>query len=549
MILLYIKCMKNSEISGKTLALEEVKSMIRYENPNQAELEFEMPFGKLNPDNRWIQLSKIVPWDEIKKVYDQSMSSSTGAGSVPARVAVGALILKHLTNQTDEEIIESIRENPYFQYFLGYSSFSDRQVFTPSLFVSIRRRLGSESVESLIEKLKERDATPSEATEEPEGEPPANAGTLMVDATVSPADIKYPTDGDLLNASREKSEQILDLLWARIEDTAVKKPRTYRDRAHREYLEFSHKRKKSHKKVKAFIRKQLGYLKRNIRYIHELLDKLGDGSVSYRKMGSWAIRLDAVADLNFALKPSDQRTLWIITELLRQQQEMYDSGSHSTPGRIVSISQPYVRPIVRGKAGKTVEFGAKLNVSMVDGLLYCDRLSWDNFNEALDLPGQIESYKHRFGYYPEKVHADKIYWNAANRKYCKDKNIKLFGAVPLGRPGKTPEAIAQRKADAVESAQRNAIEGAFGVGKRRFGLDRIMAKTRQTSENWIAMLFFVFNLARIARDLFLSLFFWPVIPFYSLKNLWNTVLGGSHRKYRMIQRMIPDPSYSAGLVA
>ena len=132
----------------------------------------------------------------------------------------------------------------------------------------------------------------------------------------------------------------------------------------------------------------------------------------------------------------------VITELLRQQKDMYDNKKHTTPGRIVSISQPHVRPIVRGKAGKSVEFGAKLNLSLVDGLLFTDHLDWENFNESKDLIEQIEKYKTRFGFYPKNIYADKIYWNSKNREFIKDLGIKMYGGVPLGRPGKTAEALA-----------------------------------------------------------------------------------------------------------
>ncbi len=101
--------------------------------------------------------------------------------------------------------------------------------------------------------------------------------------------------------------------------------------------------------------------------------------------------------------------------------------------RIVSISQPHVRPIVRGKAGKAVEFGAKISLSLIDEFSFVDRLSWDSFNESKDLIPQIEKYKERFGYYPASVHADKIYQTQDNRKFCKDNHIRITGK-PLGRP-------------------------------------------------------------------------------------------------------------------
>jgi IS5 family transposase len=117
----------------------------------------------------------------------------------------------------------------------------------------------------------------------------------------------------------------------------------------------------------------------------------------------------------------------VISEVLRQQQWMYDQRSRRIDDRIVSISQPHVRPIKRGKAGAGTEFGAKVSISLVDGVSFVDRISWDNFNEGIDLIGQIESYRSRFGHYPKSVHADKIYRNRDNRKYCKKHNIDYPG--------------------------------------------------------------------------------------------------------------------------
>jgi len=455
--------------------------MIKKDNCDQTEIAFEMPFGQLNPRNRWVTLSHIVPWEELCCLYEKSMNPTQGAGSVPSRVAVGALLLKHLTNQSDEEIIESIRENPYFQYFLGYRSFSDRQVFTPSLFVTIRRRLGSADIAEVTRLLNRH--------HKPQGEKGSvtDRGTLIVDATVSPADISYPTDSELLNQAREISEGLLDNLWDMRPNETEKKPRTYRRQARKEYLAFTRKRKKGVSVVRHFIRKQLGYLDRNIRHIYRLLD--------------------AVEAKCFPLPYKDQKKLWIITELLRQQREMYDNKKHQTPGRIVSLSQPHVRPIVRGKSGRPVEFGAKLSVSYVKGLVYLDRLDWENFNESTELKGQIESYRKRHGHYPEWVLGDKIYWTRANRDLCKSLDIKIGGAPPLGRPTKSSEGKAERARSKKKSAERNRIEGSFGVGKRAYTLGRIFAKTRSTSENWIAMVLLVMNLAQVLRDHFLSLFF------------------------------------------
>jgi IS5 family transposase len=190
----------------------------------------------------------------------------------------------------------------------------------------------------------------------------------------------------------------------------------------------------------------------------------------------------------------------VISEVLRQQQWMYDQRSRRIDDRIVSISQPHVRPIKRGKAGSDTEFGAKVSISLVDGISFVDRISWDNFNEGVDLIGQIKSYRIRFGHYPKSVHADKIYRNRDNRKYCKKHNIRLSGP-KLGRPAKATKANAsqleaEKQQARKDEIERNLVEGKFGQGKRRYSLNRIMTKLACTSETAIILSIVVMNLKR-----------------------------------------------------
>jgi IS5 family transposase len=190
----------------------------------------------------------------------------------------------------------------------------------------------------------------------------------------------------------------------------------------------------------------------------------------------------------------------VLTEVARQQQWLFDNDKQSIEDRIVSLSQPHIRPIVRGKAGKNVEFGAKLSASCFEGYVFLDRMSWDNFNESGDLKAQVEAY-HRFtGYYPESVHADRIYRNRENRAWCKEKGIRISGP-PLGRPPATVSKEKKKQAKEDERI-RNAIEGKFGQGKRRFTLNRVMAKLDNTSETVIAITFLVMNLSTWLRQVF-----------------------------------------------
>jgi len=175
--------------------------------------------------------------------------------------------------------------------------------------------------------------------------------------------------------------------------------------------------------------------------------------------------------------------------------------------RIVSISQPYVRPIVRGKLNKPVEFGAKLSVSLTgNGLAQVDHLRWDAFHEGLDLVAQVEAYLARYGYYPEKVLADPVYDTRSNRDYLKQRCIH-FASKPLGRPKQETDenreplkqAKEQRRQDYL---RRIPIEGKFGQGKNGYQLNDIRAKRANTSFAWINSIFLVMNLLILERIFF-----------------------------------------------
>ena len=267
----------------------------------------------------------------------------------------------------------------------------------------------------------------------------------MVDASCAPADIRYPTDISLLNEAREKTEGIIDRLHQPLQGDESK-VRTYRQRARKDYLRVAKKRKVGQKELRKALRKQLSYVRRNLQHIEDLSGKTPLTELSGKQY----------------------RDLLVISELFCQQQMMYETATHRVDGRIVSISQPHVRPIVRGKAGAPVEFGAKFTISVVDGYVFLDRLSWEAYNEGKDLIDSIKGYKERFDYYPKSAHADKIYRNRENLKFCKSHGIRLSGP-PLGRPPKEPGDRKQlQRQGRKDEIARIPVEGKFGNGKRRY---------------------------------------------------------------------------------
>jgi IS5 family transposase len=479
----------------------------QYVSPNQLTIQgFETPFSQaLSSKNRWVKLSGVIPWDKIVTQYDRQFKSKEGRPPISGRIVLGAVIIKHILALTDRETILQIEENVFMQYFLGYASFTNEAPFSPSLFVEIRERLSLEIVNSISDiviahgfeleqknnpsskekndddslcktnkEVKNDSEKPvneiSSATEKPVL---PNQGKLLMDATVAPQNITFPTDLKLLNEAREKSEQLIDILY----DPALHgktKVRTYRNIARKAFLNTAKKKSKTSKEIYKANGSQLRYLKRNLGHINDL-------KAVYVSNG-----------LVIPLKKRAEEYIAVMTIVYEQQNIMHQTKTKSIPNRIVNLHQRYVRPIVRGKEGKKVEFGSKLQVSLSNGYTFLDKLSWENFNEGTCLISSVENYKNRFGYYPAEVLADKIYCTRENRRRLKELQIELR-AKPLGRPKK------EAQSNLVSPGERNPIEGKFGQSKVGYGLDNIKAKLQTTSESWIASIILVVNLVNLTR--------------------------------------------------
>jgi len=484
--------------------------MIKYTNQTAIKNQiFKTPFQReLDMNNRWVRLSDLIPWDKMAVVYMKYMSSKRGRTTIDLRTVMGAMYIQHSLNLTDRDTIELISENIYMQYFVGLSSFQIEPIFDHSLLSIFRQRIGEDGSKQLndivindaIEKgevkhRKSRSKNNKKEDDEKNQEEEANSkeveveeissenrGTVKMDATVVPQNITYPTDAKLLNHSREISEDIIDELYEQLRIVLGTKPRTYRREARNKWLVFSKSRKQKGKTIRKQIKTQLRYLQRNLSHIDMMLGKeLENGN-------------------QLKLKARLRKKMYVISEIYRQQKEMVDRKQHKTSDRIVSVSQPWVRPIVRGKAGRPVEFGAKINISLTEKIVIVDNSSFDAFNESTGFIDQLKSYKERFGYYPEFALVDKIYLTRANRKFMKDNGIMHTGS-PLGRPSKIAEET--KKKLKKKNNERNHVEGKFGQGKQKYGWDKLRTKTVSSSLcaiNLIAMVMNLFTLLK--KDLY-----------------------------------------------
>lgn len=451
----------------------------------------------MNPENRWIKMADSIPWDAFEKKYARKFKSGTGNVAKPLRMALGALIIQKKYNYSDRELIEQLTENPYYQYFIGLPGFQEEPPFDASTLVLFRKRLDEQIIMeannymiSAVADKKDTDnkdddqnppsGTGSSGSEKQSGEKenePVNSGTVILDASCAPVNVRFPQDVSLLNEAREKLEAVIFRIC---DDNGIYRPRIYKKRARKDYLAFAKSRKHPAKKIRAAIRKQLNYVKRDLIYV------------------------DGYVHQNCSLTEKEKELLEVIRKVYDQQKYMYDHKTHTVENRIVSISQPWIRPIVRGKAATPVEFGAKLDLSIdTEGYARIEKLSFDAYNESTCLITAVKNYHERTGHYPERVLADQIYRTRENRKYCKEHGIRLSGP-KLGRP--TAETKVDKKAEYQDNVDRIEVEREFSLEKRCYGLGRIDEKTMETQLSSIALSVFVANLFKIQRRILFSLF-------------------------------------------
>jgi hypothetical protein len=492
-----------------------------YINENTAQMTlkgFYAPFAeRLSSENRWVKLSEKMPWDKIEEEYLKNIDPNNGRPAMSSRLAFGACFIRSAENITDERTVQAIAENPYMQYYLGLKEFDPEPLFDSSMMVHFRKRFPVNFVANVNEYLctgkwpedsrnVDRDETETNSDdnenndddnennggtpsielepEEKDYDTTNNEGHLIMDATVAPANIKYPTDIDLLNKSREHLEKAISIYWERVPQNGHMLPYN-KKKARKSYLKLSKSKKWTKKKVRKAISEQLYYIELAIQRLNELK--------------------------NMFKKPDQYLPAWlldrleVIPKVYAQQKEMFDNNTHSCENRIVSLEQPHVRPIVRGKRPNPTEFGQKVHLSVVEGYVYLEQTSWSNFNESTDLISCVKEYKRRFGVYPKAIMADKIYQTKHNKKYCKLRGIRLSGKA-LGRKSEEQKQaeIEQMHRD---SCERNWVEGKNGLLKTRYGMSRVMSKLDCNAKSDLVFAILAMNAFRKLREDLLQFLF------------------------------------------
>src|SRR4030043_1132080 len=403
---------------------------------------------------------QAIPWRELSKALKIKENKKGPSRLFSPQGMLALMFLKHYVDCSDEKLIGHLNGNIDFQMFCGIFLGPERIEnfkIVSQIRCHLSRNINIKTSQKVLANY---------------WKPYLNHTNIMLeDATCYETSMRYPTNVKLLWECADWSYGQLKVMCKYLK---IRVPRSKYEEQREKYNNYSRKRKKTQKETKKRIRSLLYLLEKILDQFHEI-ERQYQGQVD--------------------LPGKYYEKVKTIRKELVQQQEIFKTGK-SVPYRIVSISKSYIRPIVRGKEVKAVEFGAKVNMVQFDGINFIEHLSFDAFNEGVRLKQSIRYGRDLFGKITH-IAADDIYATNANRKYCSSSGI-VNNFKRKGRAGKHEE---HRKIISRELRKERAtrMEGSFGTEKEYYGLQRIKARTKATEILWIFFGVHTANAVRIAK--------------------------------------------------
>ena len=394
------------------------------------------------------KLYRSIPFKELAAKIPSPPQTKSGRGRKPflqVEGGIALLVLKHYTGLSDEMLIDRLNTDWCLQYFCG-AQLHLRRIKDKNLVswwrCYIARRLDIKQLQKIVINYW--------------GPYMEQTHVTMMDATVYESNIRYPTDVKLIWESIIKVHQL------HVQKRKLLKLRGSRsnyEKHKKAYLGYQRNRRKSKRKDKR-LRKQL------LKYLGRLLEGLQELQTSYQ----------------FTLRRKEKKLISTIKSVHAQQHELLYGDMEKVKQRIVSISKPYVRPIIRGKEIKPVEFGPKVHKVQVGGLSFIEHLSYENFNEGTRLKASVAFHQNNFGKCSQLA-ADAIYATNENRRYCTKLGIAT-SFMAKGKQGKLQEQKSAMRS-ALSSVRATVLEGSFGNEKNHYLLGKVKAKTQATEIAWI----------------------------------------------------------------
>jgi len=402
-----------------------------------------------------------IPWQELVLSFGLKDNRHGPDSLFSPQGKIALMFLKSYTSFSDRKLIESLNGNIHYQMFCGVILEAGESLKDFKIVSRIRTELGSRFDLNECQQVLAR-----------AWKPLMNQTHVMLeDATCYETQMRYPTNVKLLWESVDWMYHQMALICKHCK---IRMPRSkYLDQKQK-YFNYQRKRKKLRKERTKRTRSLLLLLNK----FNSLLDELEQ---------------HLCGPIEMPAKYYQRRK--VIRKVYRQQIQMFRTGE-SIPDRIVSLSKSYIRPIVRGKEVKKVEFGAKVNTIQIDGLNFIEHLSFNAFNEGTRLKKSVWLARQLFGKITHLA-ADAIYATNANRSYCTAKHITT-NFKRKGRAGKY-EDQRQMISRELNIERSTRMEGSFGTEKEHYSLQRIKARTEQNEVLWIFFGIHTANLARLAQ--------------------------------------------------
>jgi hypothetical protein len=395
------------------------------------------------------KIHRLFPFSDLARAIGLKESSLGRNSYFSPEGKIALMVLKSYSRLSDEDILSQLNANIHYQIFCGVRINPLNPLTNFKIISEIRCEIGKKMDINSFQQILAKHWKPYLE----------HSSVMMTDATCYESFIRFPTDVKIL---WESVDWIYKQLKIIVKFLKIRMPRSKYDKQNRHYHSYCKKRKRKASKTRV--------LKRSL--LH-LLDKL-------------IVILEEKIRLNVSrleLSALFYKRLSVIKNVLQQQTVRFQGGE--VKGLIVSIDKDYIRPIVRGKESKRVEFGAKVNSIQVDGINFIEHLSFDAFNEGIRLPQCINTHQGLLRKRVTHLAADRIYATNYNRKYCSNPKRKIVTSfLRKGRASKD-EAQVQQMRNLLNKERSTRLEGSFGTEKQHYSLDKIKARTKSTEILWI----------------------------------------------------------------
>lgn len=406
------------------------------------------------------KIYQAIPWDELVDCFGLTESKMGPDCIFSPQGKLALMFLKNYACCSDERLMEQLNSNIHYQLFCSLLLDIGEQINNFKIISQIRCELAAKLDIDEAQKCLARHWLPY--MEE--------LDQLVTDATCYESSMRFPTDQKLLWEATDWCYNQLKLLCSYGKQTM---PRCKYNKWKQRYGNYSRKRRKPKKERIAITRGSLHLLKKLLEELDILIKQLD-------------VKMPEKYYTQFA----------IIQKVLEQQSYKFTTGK-SPEDRIVSLSKSYIRPIVRGKETKAVEFGAKVNKIQINGISFIEHLSFDAFNEGTHFKSSVYLAQALTHTKLKIAGADAIYATNANRRFATSNKIQT-DFVRKGRAGKHEHHRKQLAAQ-IKKERATRMEGSFGKDKQHYYLNRIKARTKNTEILWIFMGIHIGNALEIGR--------------------------------------------------